>query len=240
MKPSAKNNEWNFKGDIPESTHADLAGITATHIKGPLGTLTVTAIAMWFLFMLVASLSGVFDTGHRPPVALGTAAVLPVLVFTAGYLKWPAFRRFVLGANLPLLTLAQTWRVGGLIFVILYYKNILPGTFASPAGWGDFAIGATAPLLAWAISSRKRFPKRVFVLWNVLGLLDLVMAVSLGVLSSATPVGVLAGSITTEAMGRFPLSMIPTFFVPLLATFHLIALNQVKQQTVARELNTGK
>src|SRR6266850_1119933 len=162
MKPSAKNNDWNFKGAIPESTHADLAGITATHIKGPLGTLTITLIAMWFLFMLVASLSGVFDSGHRPPIALGTAAVLPVLVFTAGYLKWPAFRRFVLGANLPLLTLAQTWRVGGLIFVILYYKHILPGAFALPAGWGDFAIGATAPLLAWAISSRKRFPKRVF------------------------------------------------------------------------------
>jgi len=237
MKPAIESKEGNFEGDTSGSTGPNLAEKTA---KSPLGTLTVTAIAMWFLFMLVASFSGIFDRGHRPPVALGTAAVLPVLVFAAGYLNWAAFRRFVLGANLPLLTLAQTWRVGGVVFVILYYKGILPGTFALPAGWGDFAIGATAPLLAWAISSRKRFPKRVFVLWNVLGLLDLVMAVSLGVLSSATPVGVLAGSITTEAMGRFPLSMIPTFFVPLLATFHLVALNQVKQQTVARELNTGK
>jgi hypothetical protein len=103
----------------------------------------------------------------------------------------------------------------------------LPGVFALPAGWGDIAIGITAPLVAWLWKPQP--PARAFVVWNLLGSLDLVMAVTLGVLASATPVGVLAGDVTTRPMGQFPLSLIPTFFVPLLLIFHLIALIRVRQ-----------
>ena len=117
------------------------------------------------------------------------------------------------------------------MFMLLHRQGVLPGVFALPAGWGDIAIGATAPLVAWAISSKNNFPTRVFVLWNVLGMFDLVMAVSLGVLASASPLGILAGAITTEVMGKFPLSLIPTFFVPVLIIFHLIALGRVHQST---------
>lgn len=43
---------------------------------------------------------------------------------------------------------------------------------------------------------------------------DLVMAVSLAVLASPTPLAILASEIATRPMGLFPLSLIPTFFVP--------------------------
>src|SRR5262249_4056411 len=128
--------------------------------------------------------------------------------------------------DLRVLTLAQTWRVGGLVFVILYFQGALPGTFALPAGWGDFAIGITAPVVAWLW--KRPFPYRTFVVWNLLGCRDLVLAVTLGVLSSATPAGVLAGEVTTRLMGQFPLSLIPTFFVPLLLILHLISLLRVR------------
>ncbi len=115
------------------------------------------------------------------------------------------------------------------MFVILYLQGFLPGIFALPAGWGDFAIGITAPLVAWFW--RRPYPRKMFVVWNVLGVLDLVTAVTLGVLASATPVGVLAGDVTTRLMGMFPLSLIPTFFVPLLIIGHLIALSRSLRET---------
>ena len=65
-----------------------------------------------------------------------------------------------------------------------------------------------------------------------LGMLDLVMAVTLGILASASPLGILAGEITTRAMGTFPLSLIPTFFVPLLMILHLIALGRVRYEGI--------
>jgi hypothetical protein len=190
--------------------------------------LTVAVLAVWFLFALGGSLLGVFDSEPRPPVPLGLAAVLPVAVFAFCYLTSASFRQFVLSLDLRLLTLAQTWRVGGIVFVILYLQGALPGVFALPAGWGDFAIGVTAPLVAWYW--KRPFPSKTFILWNLLGSLDLVLAVTLGVLASATPVGVLAGDVTTRLMGQFPLSLIPTFFVPLLLILHLISLIRVRKE----------
>ncbi len=203
---------------------------------------SLAVLPLWFLLALGCSLLGVFDSQQRPPIPLGAAAILPVVAFATWYLRSAEFRQFVLAADLRILTLAQTWRVGGVVFLILHRQGVLPGVFALPAGWGDIAIGATAPLVAWAISSRNNFPKRIFILWNVLGILDLVMAVSLGVLASASPLGILAGEITTQVMGKFPLSLIPTFFVPLLIIFHLIALGRVRQLTrrSSESLETGK
>jgi len=120
------------------------------------------------------------------------------------------------------------------VFLILYHQGLLPSVFALPAGWGDIAIGATAPLVALAISSKTSFPKKIFVAWNLLGMFDLVMAVTLGILASASSLGVLAGEITTQVMGTFPLSLIPTFFVPLLLIFHLISLGHVWHKPVHR------
>ncbi len=187
--------------------------------------LAVAALAAWFLVALGSSLLGAFDSEARLPVPLGLAVVAPVAVFLACYLLSADFRRLVSSLDLRLLTLAHTWRVGGVVFLILHQQGALPGVFAIPAGWGDIAIGVTAPVVVW--SWQRLFPSWAFTVWNVLGGLDLVLAVALGLLASATPVGVLAGDVTTRAMGQFPLSLIPTFFVPLLLIFHLIALLRV-------------
>ena len=188
--------------------------------------LTAAVLAAWFFLALGGSLLGAFDSGPRPPLPLGLAAVVPVAAFVACYLTSARFREFVLSLDLRVLTLTQTFRVVGIVFVILYFLGALPGVFALPAGWGDFAVGVTAPVVAWYW--KRPFPYRTFVVWNVLGILDLVTAMSLGVLASATPVGALAGDVTTRLMGQFPLSLIPTFFVPLLLIFHLIALIRVR------------
>jgi len=187
--------------------------------------LTLAVLGVWFLFALGGSLLGVFDSGPRPPLLLGLAAVVPVVAFVAGYLTSAHFREFVLSLDLQALSLAQTFRVVGIVFVILYFLGALPGVFALPAGWGDFAIGVTAPVVAWYW--KRPFPYRTFIVWNMLGSLDLVNAMSLGVLASASPVGILAGDVTTRLMGQFPLSLVPTFFVPLLLILHLICLARV-------------
>ncbi|MDB5306962.1 MAG: hypothetical protein JWO38_1164 [Gemmataceae bacterium] len=189
--------------------------------------LTVAALLAWFLLALGGSLLGVFDSEPRPPVPLGLAVVVPVAVFAFCYVTSGVFRQFVLSLDLRILTVAQTWRVGGIVFLVLHQRGALPGVFALPAGWGDIAIGITAPVLAWYW--KPPFPYKTFIVWNVLGGLDLVMAVSLGVLASATPVGILAGDVTTGIMSQFPLSLIPTFFVPLFLILHLISLIRARK-----------
>jgi hypothetical protein len=192
--------------------------------------LTVAVLVVWFLSAVAASLLGIFDSQPRPPIALGLAAVGPVVAYLVCYIASARFRDFVSSLDLRMLTLAQTWRVAGVVFVILYLQGALPGTFALPAGLGDMAIGITAPLVAWYLT--RSSSRKAFVAWNVLGSLDLIIAVTLGVLASATPIGILAGDVSTRPMGRFPLSLIPTFFVPLLLIFHLISLSRVRKEAI--------
>jgi hypothetical protein len=186
-------------------------------------------LPLWFLLALAGSLLGIFQRGHAPPISLGLMAVAPILLFAAAYLFSAEFSHFVLSANPRILTAIQSGRVLGVVFVILYYRGILPAVFALPAGYGDMFIGLTAPLVAWAMSSQGATRRPLFVLWNALGILDLVMAVTLGVLSSDSSIGILASGVTTQLMGAFPLSLIPTFLVPLFTILHLITLARLRE-----------
>src|SRR5215510_5421302 len=77
--------------------------------------LTAAVLVAWFLLALGGSLLGVFDSEPRPPVPLGLAAVVPVALFGFSYLTSARFRQFVSSLDLRVLTLAQTWRVGGVV-----------------------------------------------------------------------------------------------------------------------------
>jgi hypothetical protein len=61
------------------------------------------------------------------------------------------------------------------------------------------------------------------VVWTVFGIVDLVAAAALGVLHSHSRIGLLAGEITTDSMRALPMSLIPTFIVPLLLVVHALS-----------------
>jgi hypothetical protein len=131
------------------------------------------------------------------------------------------------------LTILQSWRVLGGVFLVLLSFGLLPAAFALPAGLGDVAIGLTAPFIARAFANRgPRQAGRLFVVWQLLGILDLVVAVGTGGSLRAVP-GLFtdwAGSEQMVAMGRLPLSLVPTFAVPLFVILHLASLAQLRAQ----------
>ncbi len=194
-------------------------------------------LSSWFLAALAGSLLGAFQAGNRPPIPLGLMAVVPVVAFLIAYRSSEPFRRFVLGTNPRWLTFAQSWRVMGVVFLILYFRGLLPGLFALPAGLGDMTIGLTAPLVARAVSSPSASLRTRIIAWNLGGILDLVTAVTLGVLNTPSPIGILASGVNTRLMGSFPLSLIPTFLVPLFLIFHLITLIHLRRPDTVPEGN---
>jgi len=184
------------------------------------------ALAIWLALVFLLGANGAFIRPPEiPPLPILLGATAPLLMFVVAYLKSDAFRA-ILAADLSLLTAIQAWRAGGLGFLALYVHGILPGLFAWPAGIGDIAIGITAPWVALALIRKPSFVNSCqFVIWNLLGILDLVVAVSLGALSSGFVAG-LVGSVTTAPMAQLPLVLIPAYFVPLFIMLHLTALFQ--------------
>jgi hypothetical protein len=183
--------------------------------------LTTLLIAAWLVFSVAASALHLYRTGSgEPPLPLGLAAVVPIVVFLVWFARSAQFRQFTLSLNPRALTFVQSWRMAGFVFLVLAAYGILPRFFALPAGWGDMAIGATAWLAGWKLVSADH--RSSFMLWQVLGIADLVMAVTLGTLA-----GVLAPhGIPTSPMTVLPLSLIPTFAVPLLLILHVVCIAQ--------------
>jgi hypothetical protein len=184
--------------------------------------LTPWLIAAWFVFALSASALHLFQTSpDAPPLPTGLAVLTPILIFVAWFRISPGFRTFVLSLDAHLLTMVQSWRIAGFIFLVLYTFRILPGAFALPAGWGDIFIGATAPIVALKLASRSH--RTAFIGWQMLGMLDLLIAVSAG-----TTARLLGTEITTAPMTVLPLSLIPTFAVPLFFILHIICIAQAR------------
>ena len=197
------------------------------------GRVTAGLIAVWFVFALSASALHVFKTDLLP-VALGLAVTIPIVAFLLWFATSAAFRQFALSLNPRTLTFVQSWRVAGFTFLVLYAAGILPGVFALPAGLGDIAIGATAPLVAIKLGNFNH--RRGFIFWKILGISDLVMAVTLGTIARLiSPDGVGTGVMTV-----LPLSLIPTFAVPLLIMLHVLCIAQARQWTERQYSHVGE
>jgi len=202
----------------------------SSHSDASVGSVVAAVVAVWLalVFVLGAQEAFISRPGTPPlPIFFGFAA--PIALFLIAYRASRRFRDFVLRFDLRLATGVQAWRFAGLGFIALYAQHILPGVFAWPAGLGDIAIGLTAPALALAISRNPAVAgSRGFVVWNLLGLLDLAVAVSTGTLVASNVIDVHGGA-STGIMGELPLLLIPVFLVPLFVMLHLTALFQARR-----------
>jgi hypothetical protein len=194
------------------------------------GAYVATFFLAWLALIFVVGASGGFVApAGAPPLGLLIGLVAPLGLFLLGYRNIPQLREFILSADLRLIVGIQAWRWAGFGFLTLYFYGVLPGAFAWPAGLGDMAIGVTAPLVLARLLRRPDFAaSKSFVAWNLSGILDLTVAVSIGAL-----VPLLApnfyGAVTTAPMTRLPLVLVPTYLVPTFLMLHLTALFQVRR-----------
>jgi hypothetical protein len=198
--------------------------------------LSAGLLAAWLVFAVFSSALHLYENApNTPPIALGLAVVTPVVLFLIWFASSPGFRQFILSLSPSALTLVQSIRVAGIVFLALGTYKILPAYFALSAGWGDIIIGATAPFAAlWLANPSHR---RGFIFWQLLGIADLVNALTLGTLSAfIDPHG-----ISTAPMAVLPMSYITTFAVPVFLMLHIICIAQARRwpATVSAAIGTG-
>jgi hypothetical protein len=130
------------------------------------------------------------------------------------------------------LTVPQIFRVVGVTFLVVMALGKLPAVFALPAGLGDIAIGVEAVFVARNL--RRGVVSRRAVWFNVLGLVDLVVALGIGFAAAPAAVRLLLVSPTTEAISLLPLALIPATVVPLASALHLLSLRQLMVARIVR------
>lgn len=183
----------------------------------------------WFIFAALTSLAGWYGGVGRKVPTIQYGLFIPILVGVLLFWKWPLLRRtFGLVPNEWLVGI-QFYRALGVIFLVLYAGGRLPGLFALPAGIGDVSVGLLAPLVAVAYARSSPGAARRVRRWNVLGIADLVIAVTMGFLTSPSPLQIASFDRPSALIAIFPLVLIPVYMVPLSILLHFASLRQLRK-----------
>lgn len=175
----------------------------------------VVRLVFWFWFGLAyfAGLDGWLKA--LPPLGVpGIVAGLTGLLLGAYFLIAPV-RRWVDGLELRTLVLVHLTRFVGVYFLLLFQRGELPRAFAIPGGIGDIIVATMALPVAFApLAADAR--RRAIVIWNVAGMVDLLLVVLTAVRLN------LENPAQLKALTVLPLSLLPTFVVPLLLATHVV------------------
>ena len=189
--------------------------------------LAILAVGAWFVAAAVAGALGLVNQPGKPPGVLAAFLAVPILGSVLAYAASPSLRAFGDSIPLTLLVGSHLWRFVGLGFVAGWLAGVLPAGFGIPEGLGD--IIAAAGALALLPGIRNGTASRGWLLaWNVFGTVDLVSAITMGVLFSESAIGVLhTATSNTRLLATFPVSLIPTFFVPLFLLVHALTFRRI-------------
>ena len=224
---------------IPAATSAVLyRGAIAIGLSRRAATaVAATSVALLVGWLVVSGLlarAGVYrqDPGETVPwflVAVG-ATLIALLLAT----RIPLISRILADPGTPArLALPHSLRVVGVTFLIVMALGHLPAAFAMSAGLGDIAIGMAAPFVALQLA--RGTGRAGAVLFNVLGIVDLVVAGILGFLLfrliEITP--------STAPLFLLPLALIPTVAVPLAITLHIVSLRRLRAAAKPEEDPAG-
>jgi len=100
-------------------------------------------------------------------------------------------------------------------------RTLRSSFFAIPAGVGDILVGVTAIPFAIFLWKGHSWAKYAVMVWSVLGIADLVNAVTLGVITNP--------DFTTSTMSTFPWILVPTVGVPLALALHGVTLYRLRK-----------
>jgi hypothetical protein len=183
----------------------------------------VIFLAIGFGYSTAIAAVGGFSVGRYAILLLALSLVIPLAVGPAITLASSSVRQLISQPEVqPSVIAVHALRlIQGSVFVLMLPLGVLPAIFALPAGLGDVLVGLGALAARRWISSGRR--GRV-VWWNVLGLLDLATATVLGVITVPGALHALQTSPSSALLLASPLTIVPTFCVPIYVLLHLISL----------------
>ncbi len=207
-------------------------------VAGWLGVALV--LTVWLGATWVLAVNGVFQKSLGKVPSLPFAILLPVLP-GAFLLTRSRTVASLLDATPPSwLVGLQLYRILGAMFLVYFIRDAMPGAFALPAGIGDVITGLLAlPAAVW-IGSASPIGTRIGIRWNLFGLTDFIVAVTMGMLTSPGPAHLLALDHPNVQIAMFPAVITPAFVVPFSILLHVLSLRQLKRGAKTSAAIAGK
>lgn len=190
------------------------AGASTIPMTTRMPTTLVLRLALWGGFFAAVAVSHYGILQKLPVSALAGLLLSFFALLVVLYRRCAPVRAWVEIIDQRSLVLIHVTRLIGLYLLVLYRQGDLPYAFAVPAGIGDTLIALGALVLVVAPMSEAVRTRATYI-WNVAGLVDLLLVVL-----SAVRIG-LAAPGALSPLATLPLSLLPTLLVPLLGASHL-------------------
>ncbi len=186
----------------------------------------------WFFVALILGLQGFFEATPGGQFQNMLFTFIPLALGLGLFFYSKTLKQIIDATPMHWLVSIQIYRALGVFFLILYSMQLLPAEFAIPAGIGDILIGITAPLVGYLYFIRKAIAQNLVILWSILGIADLVIAVTLGFLTSPGLLNLLSVEAPNVLVSVYPLVLIPAFGVPLSILLHVFALRKALREKI--------
>jgi len=186
---------------------------------------------LWLALIWGSAINGVFRVGVAPFPLLPFAIFLPVIIGAPIVLLSKRMAQVLDAMPASWLIALQVYRVLGSAFLIGWARGLVPGIFALPAGIGDVMTGLLAVPVAISLATGTLDARKAAVAWNVFGLLDFAIAVSIALMIAPGPLQVIVPSIPNATSGIYPTAMIPAFAVPSSILLHVLSLRQLRRRS---------
>lgn len=210
-------------------------GLARTHLSARERAVTwgviVGLMSAWLVTIWALAVNGFFRPAVKAPnlPLVPLAIVVPVVAGAALINRSQRIGALLDAMPVSWLIGLQLYRILGITFVANWILGVIPGAFALPAGIGDVIVGALALPTASLASSNTPAARSAAIAWNFLGMADLALAITMGILTFPTRFQLFGLDHPNVQLGTYPMVMIPTFAVPSSILFHLLSIRQIRR-----------
>ena len=202
--------------------------LTAGQRRGTWATVMVP-FTLWAAIAWSGAINGVFRAGASPVPLLPMAIFLPVIVGAPLLLASKRIGQVLDAMPASWLVALQAYRVLGSVFLAGALRGVLPAVFGLPAGIGDVLTGLFALPAAIAVASGTAEGRKAAILWNLFGLADFVVAITLGLITSPGRFQLIFPSVVNVGASVYPNVLTPAFVVPMSILLHALSLRQLRR-----------
>jgi hypothetical protein len=182
---------------------------------------------LWMAIAWGSGINGLFRPDASSLPLLPMAIFVPLIVGTPLLLLSGRVGQVLDAMPLTWLVALQLYRVFGSQWLVYWLHGSIPGLFGLPAATGDVLTGLFALPVAIGLAAGSAEGRKAAVLWNIFGIADFVVAVSMGVITSPGPLQLIVPNGSSIGSGTYPNVLTPAFVVPCSILLHLLSLRQL-------------
>src|SRR6266849_1628750 len=197
------------------------------------GALSVALIVWLAVAQYLGSANTYFATTDAAVPTVLFGLLIPLITAAIGLWLSGNIASLVSAIPLPWIVAAQIYRIGGGMFLVLWADGRLPWQFALPAGIGDVTTGCLAVVVALLLAQKVDGARRAVYAWCLFGIADLVVAITMGAMTSPGRAHLFAFEAPNLLISSYPLVMVPTFAVPLALMLHGLVLWRLGRETAS-------